>query len=69
MLLFALWIGLGAVVGSLVGIYRCNDIAKNLPQANHTLHIGFCAGIGAIGGFLVFVIPVRFFYGLHTLLI
>jgi hypothetical protein len=69
MLLFALWIGLGALVGSLIGVYRCSGIVRNLPRAGHTLHIGFCAGVGALAGFLVFVIPVRFFYGLYTLLI
>jgi hypothetical protein len=69
MLLFALWTGLGALVGSLIGMYRCSDIVRNLPQSGHALHIGYCAGVGALGGFLVFVIPVRIFYGLHSLLI
>jgi hypothetical protein len=66
MLLFALWVALGALVGSLVGSYRCSDIRSNLPKAGQTLHIGFCAGVGALAGFLAFFILASLFYGLRV---
>jgi hypothetical protein len=62
MLLFALWVALGALVGSLVGSYRCSDIVRNLPTTTHTLHIGYCAGVGALAGFLMAVLLAGFFY-------
>ena len=63
MLLFAIWVALGALVGLLVGIHRCSDVSRNLPLSGHDLYIGFCAGMGAILGFLVFATLTMFYYG------
>jgi hypothetical protein len=63
MSLFALWVVLGALVGSLVGYYRCSDVSRKLPQDGHTLHIALCTGVGALGGFVVFAILVISYYG------
>jgi hypothetical protein len=60
---FAVWIALGALVGSLVGIYRCSPVSQTLPSSGHSLHVGFCAGLGAIAGFLVFAALAIFYYG------
>ena len=62
MLLFVLWIGVGALAGSLVGIYRCSDATKGLPKVEHTLHVGFCASVGALAGFLLFLVLGSLFY-------
>ena len=63
MALFAVWVGLGALVGSLVGIHRCSDVRRNLPTADHALHVGFCAGVGGLAGFLLFAILAIVYYG------
>lgn len=63
MLPFAVWIALGALVGSLVGSYRCSPVSQNFPSGGHNLHVGFCAGLGAIVGFLLFAALAIFYYG------
>ena len=60
---FALWIALGTLVGLLVGIYRCSPVSQNLPSSGHNLNVGFCAGLGAIVGFLLFAALAVFYYG------
>lgn len=62
MLGFVLWISVGALVGAFVGAYRCNDLTRALPKSGHALHVGFCAGLGALAGFLVFLILALSFY-------
>ena len=66
MLLFVLWMAVGAIVGSLIGVYRCSDL--ELSMSGHAMHVSFCGGVGALVGFLVFVVLARFFYGLHLFL-
>jgi hypothetical protein len=58
-----LWIGLGAICGSFVGIYRCTDMNRASPSHAHVVHIGICAAAGAIGGSLLFLFAGGIFYG------
>ena len=62
-MLFAVWIALGALVGLLIGIHHWPDVSRNLPLSGHDLFIGFCAGMGAILGFVVFAALTIFYYG------
>jgi hypothetical protein len=64
---FAVWFVLGALVGSLVGIYRCYPVGEPSSSSARNLQIGFCAGLGAIVGFLMFVALAVFYYGPLTL--
>jgi hypothetical protein len=63
MLMFALWMVLGALIGSLVGHYRCSHVSRKLARDGDTLHIVFCTGIGALSGFAVFAVLVISYYG------
>jgi hypothetical protein len=63
MLDLVLWIGVGALAGSLLGTYHCSDMSLASPKESHALHIGVCAVVGAIAGALQFLVLARFFYG------
>ena len=63
MMLFALWVMLGALVGSLVGYYRCSDVRRKAAIDGDNLHIVFCTGVGALIGFAVFAVLVISYYG------
>jgi hypothetical protein len=60
-----LWIGLGAIAGSLVGTYRCSDISRAIPKFGHTAHMSICVVVGALAGSLLFLGLARFFYRLN----
>jgi hypothetical protein len=62
MLGFVLWVTVGALVGAFVGVYRCNDVTRVLSRSDYFLHVGFCAGVGALAGFVAFLILATFFY-------
>jgi hypothetical protein len=57
-----LWIGVGAVVGSLVGAYYCAEINRALPKHGHAVHTGICAAAGAVGGSLIFLLTGGLFF-------
>ena len=57
-----LWIGIGAVVGSLFGAYCCAAINRALPNHNHAVHTSICAAAGALGGSLLFLLTGGLFY-------
>lgn len=65
MLEIALWIGVGALVGSLVGMYRCSDVSRALPKLGEGAHISICVVIGAFAGSLLFLGLARSVYGLN----
>ncbi len=65
MLELLLWMGVGALVGSLVGTIRCSDITRALPKFGHAAHISICVIVGALAGSLLFFGLARFFYGLN----
>jgi hypothetical protein len=65
MLELLLWTLGGAVIGSLVGVYRCADISRALPRLGHAAHISICVVVGAISGSLLFLILAGTFYGLN----
>jgi hypothetical protein len=65
MLELLLWILGGALVGSLVGVYRCADISRALPRFGHAGHIGICVVVGAVAGALLFLGLASSFYNLN----
>lgn len=68
MLLFVLWMAVGAIAGSLIGVYHCSNLGQALPRFSNPTYVSFCGGVGALAGFLMFVILARFFYGLPLFL-
>ena len=60
-----LWGGVGALVGSLVGYYRCSDINRLMPKLGHAAHVGICGVVGALACSLVFLALARFVYGVN----
>ena len=61
MLLFVLWMAVGAIAGSLIGVYHCSNLGQALPRFSNPTYVSFCGGVGALAGFLMFVILARFF--------
>ena len=55
MFLFVLWMAVGALAGSLFGVYRCSAISRELQKSGDAMQVGFCASVGALAGFLMFL--------------
>src|SRR6186997_2739615 len=58
MLELLLWVGVGGLVGSLVGIYRYSDGSKARPKFGAIGHISSCVAIGALASSLLFAATV-----------
>ena len=65
MLEFLLWVGVGAFIGSLVGMYRYSDFSKARPKFGAIGHMSSCVVIGAFAGSLLFLGLARALYGLN----
>jgi hypothetical protein len=62
MLELALWIGLGALVGTLLGVYHHSGTNRASPEESGPVHVGVFAVVGATAGGLQFLVLARFFY-------
>jgi purine-cytosine permease-like protein len=67
MMFFALWLAFGALAGWFVGIHRCADISRYGSKNGRAVHIGFCASVGALIGFAVFLLLGSLLYGREVL--
>ena len=60
-----MWVAVGALVGSLIGVYRCSDISKALPRFGTAMHLVICGVVGALAGSLLFLVLSRIVYDLN----
>ena len=65
--LAAVWGGVGAIGGAMVGLYRCGDQKRYARHADKLVQVLFCGGVGSLIGMLVFTILAAFFYELGTI--
>jgi hypothetical protein len=62
--LFLLWGALGAIVGVIIGVTRCQS--KSWPSdGNKTRHLVLCAAAGAVIGVATFVLFALLYYELN----
>jgi len=58
------WVAVGAVAGTWIGVYRCSDVSKAPLRFGNVAHLFACGAVGALAGSLLFSVLARFFYDL-----